>query len=201
MRSRSGHAYVRSVKITTPAALALTAVALVAASSTAGYAGARFGSADIRDGSLTSIDIKNGSISLGDLSPGTVRAINVGRAYAFVVPQYTDAGDPLPPKLDKTHTYGFSKVRVAQDDGEDVTGIYCLKPSAGVDLSHSPILTSIDYSFSGGTAYRALWASDEATSACTGNEVEVHTYVDAGPTTDPDEPSLSGRAAFQVFAP
>jgi hypothetical protein len=194
MRPRPGRAYGRPVKITTPAALALTAVALVAASSTAGYAGARFGSADIRDGSLTGIDLKNGSVSIGDLTPGTVRAISV-------VPQYTAAGDPLPPKLDKTHTRGFSKVRVAQDDGEDLTGIYCLKPAAGVDLSHSPILTSIDYSFSGGTAYRALWASDKATTACTGNEVEVQTYVDAGPTTDPDEPSLSGKAAFQVFAP
>ena len=189
------------MKLTTPAALALTAAALVVASSTAGYAGARLGSADIRDGSLTSIDIKNGSLSLGDLTPGTVRALDVGKAYAFVVPQYTDAGDPLAPKLDKAHTRGFSAVRVATEDGEQITGIYCLKPSAGVDLSHSPILTSVDYSLSAGTAYRALWASDKATTTCTGKEVEVHTYVDAGPTTDPDEPSLSGQVAFQVFAP
>lgn len=201
MFSAVGGPSVASMKISTPAALALTAAALVVASSSAGYAGARFGGADIKDGSLTSIDIKNGSLSLGDLTPGTIKAVSVGRAYAFVVPQFTDAGDPLPPQLDKARTYGFTAVRVAQDDNEDLRGIYCLKVAPGIKLSGSPLVATVDAAFSGGVGYRALWWSDKPTSPCASNEVDLRTYVDAGPTTDPDEPSLSGNAAFSVFAP
>ncbi|MEO9323265.1 hypothetical protein ABFT23_07220 [Nocardioides sp. C4-1] len=196
--------------------LVVATLALVVASSTAGYAGAKVTSRDIKDNTISSADIKDGAVSgadlragsvkAGDLDPSLVRKASIGRAYAYVVPQFGPRGAQLAPKLDKTRTSGFSQVRFATDDGQPVVGIYCLKPSAGVDLSHSPILTSTDYSNSAGVGYRAIWAADANTGpypTCVGNEVAVHTYLDAGngPGQDPDEPSLDGRVAFQVFAP
>ncbi|MFB9312818.1 hypothetical protein [Nocardioides plantarum] len=175
------------MKITTPAALALTAAALVVASSTAGYAGARFGSADIRDGSLTSIDIKNGSISVGDLTPGTIRKLDVGRAYATVTRVETATG--LVTRLDPQRTYGFSKLKHATEG----TGTWCLVPSPGVDLSHSAILVSADFSLSMSIP-TVLWVSDG--SSCASKEIEIHTTTWAGD----DEPSPSDDVAFQVLA-
>jgi hypothetical protein len=202
-------------RILTPG-LVVATLALVVASSTAGYAGAKvtsrdiknntISSADIKDGTVSGVDIRNGSIKAADLDPALVRRPSIGRAYAYVVPQFGPTGAQLPPKLDKTRTSGFSQVRFATDDDEPVVGIYCLKPSPGVDLSRSPILTSTDYSNSGGVGYRAVWAANSNTGpypTCVGNEVAVYTYLDAGtgPGQDPDEPSLDGRVAFQVFAP
>ncbi|WP_139981574.1 hypothetical protein [Nocardioides litoris] len=184
--------------------LTVAALALVAASGTAGYAGGKVTSADIRNGAVTSADVRNGSLTSADLRNGGVKAADldpslrprpaIGRAYAFVTRVDSPTGG-IAHVLDKNRTVGFASVSPGLDDGQPVTGIWCLTPSKGVDLRRSAIQVSTDYSSSAGVAIDALWSSQ--VYACKPGDVEIHTVADLGD----DEPSPSDDVAFQVFAP
>jgi hypothetical protein len=175
----------RSVRLL-PALLLAVAVVLLSVVGSATAAPLITGS-QIKDSTITSIDIKNGSVSLGDLTPGTIRKLDVGRAYATVSRVETDTGVVV--KLDPKRTYGFSKLKHATEG----TGTWCLVPSPGVDLSRSAILVSADFSLSMSIP-TVLWVSGG--SSCASKEIEIHTTTWAGD----DEPSPSDDVAFQVLA-
>jgi hypothetical protein len=192
MRTTSARSYGPAVK--TSAALALGALALVTASTSAGYAGAKVTSGDIRNNTIASADIKNGTIRAADLNPELRRDTTIGKAYAYVT--RTDGpGDTVVHTLDKKRTQGFARVYQAQDDSEPITGIFCLVPARGVDLSRSAIQLSTEYAYSAGVGIDAIWSVE--TYSCKPGEVEVHTVQWLGD----DEPSPSDNVAFQVFAP
>jgi len=173
--------------------LVLAAVGLVVASTTAGYAGGKITGADIRNGSIGSADLKNGAVKIGDLDPSLRASASIGKAYAFVTRVETDAG--VVHKLDTKRTSGFTKLSPGTDDGEPVTGIWCLTPARGVDLSRSAIQVSTDYAQSAGVGIDALWSS--TSFSCGAKDVEIHTVK----WTNDEEPSPSDDVAFQVFAP
>lgn len=184
---------VKTIRTSAPV-LALGALALVATSTTAGWAGGQIGGAGIRNGSLTSVDIRNGSIQGVDLNPGLRQDLAIGRAYATVV-RKDGPGGTVVHALDKKRTSGFVKVYQGLDDSEPVTGIWCLVPAKGVDLSRSPILTTTEYGLSAGVGIDALWSAVPYT--CDEGDIEIHTVQWLGD----DEPSPSDDVAFQVFAP
>lgn len=201
------------MKLTAPA-LVLVAVAVVTASTTAGYAGAKVTgamiknnavtSADIKNNTLTSADIKDGSVSGADLANGGIgpqeltaqlsRSASTGKAYAFVRRVSIPGGDVVH-VLDAQRTSGFQRVYQAVDSSGPITGTWCLVPSRGVDLSRSAIQVSTEYVTSAGTGIDALWVSSNY--ACKAGEVEIRTVQWLGD----DEPSPSDDVAFQVFAP
>ncbi|MDO9455963.1 hypothetical protein [Nocardioides sp.] len=171
----------------TSSGIALAALALVVASSTAGYAGAKVTSGDIKNNTIASADIKNGTVGAADLNPALVRSVSIGKAYATVTRKETATS--IVTVLDKTRTYGFSQLKKAPES----EGIYCLVPARGVDLTHSAIMVSADFAQTAGIA-TVLW--DSVGADCAPKEIEIHTLTDQGD----DEPSPSDQVAFQVFA-
>jgi hypothetical protein len=102
-----------------------------------------------------------------------------GHAFANVSPGV--------PAFVTARTKGFASV------SRPGTGIYCLTPSAGVDVSSSAWVASVDFGQSSATD--ALVFVRQSALSCTAGDVEIRTY------TTPATPTLSNSVAFHVFIP
>lgn len=124
-------------------ALLVSALALVVASSGAGYAAGMIGTAQIKNGAVTSAKIKDQTILVRDVAPAARTALRGPRAYTLVKP------NPL--SLDAARTRNVvSVVRPS-------TGIYCLDLVAGVDASTVPASVTVEYGSSAGGSLAAYW--------------------------------------------
>ncbi len=142
------------------------------------------GTKQLKNNSVTGAKVKNGSLAAIDFGSdqlprgpqgergerGEPGAPGSARAYAFV-----NAGKT--PSFDPRRTKGFTAVSHAG------TGVYCLTPEAGIDVSASaPAVTPV---FESGIL-EPEFALPSPNFSCPSSELEVITYIPGAPITQTD---------------
>lgn len=165
-----------------PAALLISILALVISTSFTAWAAATIGTADLKDGAVTSPKIKNGTVRTIDLSKGAKKSLRV-RAYATVD---SDSGPGATPEfLPGTVVRGFTAVSTY------ATGAYCLTldPALGItDTSKLSVLVSAEYGFSAGDQLESYYQ----TESCPDGQIGILTEQAGAP---------SDSVAFTVLVP
>jgi hypothetical protein len=129
---------------------------------------------------------KGATGSKGDRGPAgpTGPAGTAGNSGAFA----TVLNDS-PPTFQGSHP-GFTAVE------RDSTGIYCLTPASGVDITHP--LASSDWYDASGDGFFIEPLSGGSTNSCLSGKLEVHTYA---AVQDPEVVEETDDVSFTVFVP
>lgn len=136
-------------------------------------------------GSTGTLDHAGGKL-VATLSTGP----NKGRfARKFVNSAYAKVNPGPSPTFVASWTRNFTSVTSPS------TGLYCLKPAAGIDPTKSPLIVSADWSASLGSDLWVYWRS--AGIGCPAGQYAVFTYQLNGDAT----PDLSSSVAFVAYVP
>jgi hypothetical protein len=202
---------------TTPAFL-IGVLALVVAMGGVGYAAGRIGTADLKNGAVTSPKIRDETIRLGDLAPPTVASLRgaTGPAGPAGAP-----GAPGAPGVDGTdgvdgvdgvdgadgsarayaHVDNTGTLVAARSSGfdavtEPANGVYCMTLSDAT-IDPSTIAPSATVEFSGSSGIGHIVSVDYRVDSCgAGADFTVNTMSFTGASF-----AWSGAIAFTVLVP